>query len=62
MDELRAHQHVLTPGRYVGTEDSDSEEESFESSFERLSLSLRTQFSRASMLHEQIVKNLERLR
>ncbi|MGK4003770.1 class I SAM-dependent DNA methyltransferase [Sorangium sp. So ce1036] len=36
LEEVRAHQHVLTPGRYVGAEDVEDEEEPLEERFPKL--------------------------
>jgi type I restriction enzyme M protein len=44
LEEIRAHQHVLTPGRYVGAEDVEEEDEPFEVKFPRLVARLEEQF------------------
>jgi type I restriction enzyme M protein len=36
LDEIRSHEHVLTPGRYVGAEDIEDDDEPFEVKFPRL--------------------------
>ena len=37
LDDIRAHDYVLTPGRYVGVEDLEDDDEPFEEKMERLS-------------------------
>jgi type I restriction enzyme M protein len=44
LDEIRTHQHVLTPGRYVGAEDVEDENEPFETRFARLTKKLDEHF------------------
>jgi len=41
LDEVRKHGHVLTPGRYVGTEDLEDDGEPFPDKMARLTLLLR---------------------
>jgi type I restriction enzyme M protein len=48
LDEVRKHGHVLTPGRYVGTEELEDDGEPFEDRMSRLT----------SLLHEQQVESL----
>ncbi len=43
IDEIRAHGHVLTPGRYVGAEEVEDDGEPFEEKMERLTATLREQ-------------------
>ena len=61
-EDIRAHQHVLTPGRYVGTGDAEEDTEDFDTRYERLNSILKSQFARARSLQEQILKNLEGLK
>ena len=60
-DVIRDHGHVLTPGRYVGAEEVEDDEERFEEKLRRLSLKLEEQFGQSAELEEAIVSNLERL-
>jgi type I restriction enzyme M protein len=62
LEEVRGHQHVLTPGRYVGAEDVEEDEESFEVKFPRLMHQLEEQFAQASKLQVMIQQDLARLR
>jgi type I restriction enzyme M protein len=43
LDEIRAHDFVLTPGRYVGAEEVEEDGEPFEEKMERLVTALREQ-------------------
>ena len=61
LDEIRAHQHVLTPGRYVGAEEVEDEGEPFEERFPKLVTRLRTQFTESNRLESSIVSNLKGL-
>lgn len=36
LEEIRKHQHILTPGRYVGTEAEEEDLEEFEEKMKRL--------------------------
>jgi type I restriction enzyme M protein len=61
LEELRAQQHVLTPGRYVGAEEADDEEEPFEVRFSRLVEKLEAQFAEGSELEKRILEGLGRI-
>jgi type I restriction enzyme M protein len=61
LDEIRAHGYVLTPGRYVGAEVKDDDNEPFEEKMARLVAQLRKQQAEAAKLDEAIWKNLEEL-
>ena len=41
LDEIRGHDYVLTPGRYVGAADVEDDDEPFEEKMERLTATLR---------------------
>ena len=60
--EIREHNHILTPGRYVGAEDVEADDEPFEEKFARLSKQLEEQFAESDRLQEVIRGNLARLR
>jgi type I restriction enzyme M protein len=62
LDETRAHQHVLTPGRYVGAEEVEDEGESFEARFPVLVTRLEAQFATSRQLDEHIRCTLAGLR
>ena len=59
INEIRKNGYVLTPGRYVGTEEVEGDEEPFEEKMERLTAELAVQFEKSEELKEQIKKNLE---
>lgn len=58
LEEVRKHGHVLTPGRYVGTEDAEDDGVLFEERFTKLRIELGRQFSDSHDLEEQIASAL----
>jgi len=60
-EEIRAHQHVLTPGRYVGSEEIEDDGEPFEEKMARLVAKLEEQFAEGAKLEKVIRKNLRGL-
>ena len=50
LDEIRAHDHVLTPGRYVGAEELEEDDEPFEERMTRLAANLRSQMDLSTQL------------
>ena len=50
LDEIRSHNHVLTPGRYVGAEDVEEDDVPFEERFAVLKARLEEQFAEAKTL------------
>ena len=60
-EEIRTHQHVLTPGRYVGAEDIEDDGEPFEEKMARLVAKLEEQFAEGARLEKVIRKNLRGL-
>jgi type I restriction enzyme M protein len=61
IDEIRQRDYVLTPGRYVGIEDIDEDEEKFEDKIKKLTSELAEQFKKSKELEEEIKNNLEGL-
>jgi type I restriction enzyme M protein len=59
LDEIRQHNHILTPGRYVGAAEVEDDGEPFEEKMARLTADLRAQMAQAATLDQQIWKNLE---
>jgi type I restriction enzyme M protein len=59
--EVRKHGHVLTPGRYVGTEDLEDDGEPFEDKMARLASLLREQQLESLRLDGLIVEALGRV-
>ena len=61
LEEIRKHGHVLTPGRYVGAEAQEEDEEPFEDKMKRLTAQLREQQAEAANLDKTIKANLKGL-
>ncbi|HCJ66192.1 MAG TPA: N-6 DNA methylase [Elusimicrobia bacterium] len=61
LDEIRKHGHILTPGRYVGTEEIEEDDETFEDKMKKLTSELSSQFKKSKELEQEIKKNLEDL-
>jgi len=61
LDEVKKHDYILTPGRYVGTEDREEDGEEFNAKMKRLSAELSTQFAESHKLEAEIKKNLKGL-
>ena len=59
LEEVRKHGHVLTPGRYVGAEAQEEDEEPFEAKMKRLTAQLREQQAEAAKLDTAIKDNLK---
>jgi type I restriction enzyme M protein len=61
LEEIAAHGFVLTPGRYVGTEDVEDDGEPFEEKMARLVDELGGQFTESQRLEAEIRQNLSGL-
>ena len=61
LDEMRSHQHVLTPGRYVGAEDVEDDDEPFEVRFPKLVAKLEQQLDESTRLGHRVKSALARL-
>ena len=61
LEDISSHGFVLTPGRYVGTEDVQDEDEPFSVRFQRLVSTLELQFAEGARLETLIRNNLRRL-
>ncbi len=61
LDEVRRHDHVLTPGRYVGIPPQEDDSEPFEDSMRHLVKQLYEQQAKGSRLDAAIIHNLETL-
>ncbi len=59
--EIESHGFVLTPGRYVGTEDIEEDDEAFEEKMKYLTNQLTAQFTESKKLEDAIKKNLKGL-
>jgi type I restriction enzyme M protein len=56
--DIRKHEHVLTPGRYVGAETQEEDSEAFADKMARLTAQLAEQFAVSAKLEGEIKKNL----
>lgn len=54
LEEVREHDYILTPGRYVGLEEEEDDGEPFEGKMERLTTELSAQFKESKKLEDQI--------
>lgn len=54
VDEIEAHNCVLTPGRYVGAGAAEEDGEPFVEKFDRLTAELREQFAEGRRLEAEI--------
>ncbi len=61
IDEIAAHSYVLTPGRYVGAEEVEDDDEPFEEKMRRLAAKLDEQFKESARLERAIRENLKGL-
>ena len=53
-EEIAGHDFVLTPGRYVGTEEAEADDEPIDEKIERLTAKLFAEFDRGRELEEEI--------
>jgi type I restriction enzyme M protein len=58
LEEVRRHEHVLTPGRYVGAAEAEDDGEPFEEKMLRLTALLAEQFAESARLEERIRESL----
>jgi type I restriction enzyme M protein len=61
MDEMKKHEYILTPGRYVGVEEIEEDFEEFSEKMKKLTSDLSLQFKKSKELEEEIRKNLKGL-
>jgi type I restriction enzyme M protein len=61
LEEMKQHGSVLTPGRYVGAEDIEEDDEPFEEKIRRLTGRLEEQFAEGLQLERSIRENLKGL-
>jgi len=61
IEDVREHEYILTPGRYVGFEAAEEDNEPFEEKMERLTTDLAEQLVKSKKLENQIRKSLEEL-
>ena len=58
IEEIREHEYVLTPGRYVGIEEAEADDEPFEEKMTRLTEELSEMFAKSHHLEEEIKERL----
>jgi type I restriction enzyme M protein len=59
IEEIREHEYILTPGRYVGIEEKEDDGEPFEDKMQRLTEELAEQFAKSEHLEKRIKENLK---
>ena len=62
LEEIASHGYVLTPGRYVGAEEAEDDDEPFDEKVKRLTIKLDEQFRESAQLEQAIRENLRRLK
>lgn len=58
VDEIKKHDYILTPGRYVGFEETEDDDEEFEEKMRKLTVELSEQFKKSEELEKKIRENL----
>lgn len=58
LEDIKKHDYVLTPGRYVGAADQEEDSEPFTEKMIRLTSQLKEQFAESDRLEAEIKKNL----
>lgn len=61
LDEIKHNGFVLSPGRYVGTEDAEGDEEPLESKLNRLVAELAAEFAEGARIEKSVRNNLREL-
>ena len=59
LDEIKANDYVLTPGRYVGVAETQEDDEAFSAKMARLTKDLQRQMAQSTILDEKIKANLK---
>lgn len=58
LEDVREHEYILTPGRYVGIEDVEEDSEPFDEKMQRLTGELAEMFAKSRHLEEEIRQRL----
>lgn len=58
LEEVRSHEYILTPGRYVGIEERVDDGEPFDEKMTRLTGEMAEMFAKRRSLEEEIRKRL----
>ncbi|MCM3089140.1 type I restriction-modification system subunit M [Bhargavaea ginsengi] len=59
LDEVRSHEYILTPGRYVGLEETEEDSEPFEEKMDRITAQLSEQLIKSKHLEDEIREALK---
>ncbi len=59
--EIAEQDYILTPGRYVGSEEIEEDDEAFENKIKRLTVELYSQFEESRKLESEINDNLRKI-
>ena len=60
--DIAKQDYILTPGRYVGSEEVEEDDEAFADKMERLTAELHEQFAKSPELEAKIKANLEKIK
>lgn len=60
-EEVRKHDHVLTPGRYVGVATNEDDDETFNEKMEKYTAQLKEQMEKEKELDNKIKENLAKI-
>lgn len=58
IEEVRENEYILTPGRYVGIEEVEDDDEPFDEKMTRLTSELAEMFAKSHQLEEEIKQRL----
>jgi type I restriction enzyme M protein len=61
LEDVREHGHVLTPGRYVGSEAVEDDDATFQEKMQKLTQELATQMQESQRLDDEIRQQLARI-
>jgi type I restriction enzyme M protein len=61
IEEVRKHAYVLTPGRFVGSEEIEEDGEDLTQKLERLKQEVRDGFDQRAKLQKQVISSLQSL-
>lgn len=61
LEEVRKHEYILTPGRYVGIREAEDDGEPFEEKMTRLTEKLGKLFAKSNELEDEIKENLGKI-
>jgi type I restriction enzyme M protein len=61
LEEVKSHEHILTPGRYVGIEEAEQDSEPFDEKMTRLTGELAELFAKSHHLEDEIRIQLKKV-